>query len=179
MTAIDIEEFISCERLQRKFSKYSINSCSCNLRNYKLPFSDDEFHAVIMCEVLEHLNFDPLPVIEEINRAMQPNGLLYIIVPNIASGSKRLRLLEGKPVQLPIKQFCSQLQENTPNIVGLHWIEYTADELNEMLEMMDFKVVNQIYISDRPTSPPTRLQNTMSKKFLDMFSICLLSREGF
>jgi 2-polyprenyl-3-methyl-5-hydroxy-6-metoxy-1,4-benzoquinol methylase len=175
VTALDIEEFIACERLQRKFSKYSINYLSCNLRNYKLPFKDDEFHAVIMGEVLEHLNFNPLPVIKEINRVINKNGILYIIVPNIASGSRRLRLLEGKPVQLPIKHFFSQLQENTPDIVGLHWKEYTADELRELLEMMDFKVVNQMYISDRPTSSPRRSPKYYAKKgfgyFLNLPSI--------
>jgi hypothetical protein len=46
----------------------------------------------------------------------------------------------------------------------LHWKEYTAGELRELLEMMDFKLVNQMYISDRPTSPAKHSPRYYAKK---------------
>jgi 2-polyprenyl-3-methyl-5-hydroxy-6-metoxy-1,4-benzoquinol methylase len=78
VTATDIEEFISCPRLQLKLKEFNVKWKSCNLRSNKLPFNNDEYDVVIMCETLEHLNFNPLPVIDEINRVLKPNGLLYL-----------------------------------------------------------------------------------------------------
>jgi len=84
VTAVDIKEFISCKNLQEKFNKYGVSYADCNLRDYRLPFDDGLFDVVVMCEVLEHLNFNPLPVIKEINRVTKPNGILYLALPNDA-----------------------------------------------------------------------------------------------
>jgi ubiquinone/menaquinone biosynthesis C-methylase UbiE len=48
---------------------------ACNLRDYCLPFEDETFDVVVRCEVLEPLNFNPLPVIREINRVMKLHGV--------------------------------------------------------------------------------------------------------
>jgi hypothetical protein len=51
--------------------------------------------AIVMCEVLEHLNFNPLPLIKEINRVGKPNSLFYLSLPNQAYYRNRLKLLFG------------------------------------------------------------------------------------
>ena len=145
VTAVDIPEYIANRNLQRKFNKHGIHYVECNLRDYELPFDDEEFDVVIMCEVLEHLNFNPLPVIKEINRVLRPNGLMYLTLPNIASLGNRMKLLQGKSIHNPIKDFFLQLDPNENIIVGLHWREYTTEEIKEMLEQMDFEVVKQRY----------------------------------
>ena len=58
-----------------------------------------------MCETLEHLNFNPLPVIQEIHRVLKRGGLFYCALPNIASRGNRLKLLEGKSIHNPIAEF--------------------------------------------------------------------------
>jgi len=145
VTVGDIKEFISCKNLQYKFNKYNITYAELNLSDYKLPFNDEEYDAVIMCEVLEHLNFNPLPVIKEINRIIKPNGLFYLALPNIARLDNRLKMLQGKSIHNPIKGFFDQLGRNNNMIVGLHWREYATDEIKEMLEQMDFEVIKQKY----------------------------------
>src|SRR5262249_40424764 len=75
VTATDIDEFISCPRLQQKFNEFNVKWTSCNLRSNRLPFNGDEFDLVIMCETLEHLNFNPLPIIDEINRVLRRDGV--------------------------------------------------------------------------------------------------------
>ena len=71
VTASDIEEFISCDSLRRKLTAHGVDYASCNLREYELPFPDESYDVVIMCEVLEHLNFNPLPAIKDINRVIR------------------------------------------------------------------------------------------------------------
>jgi SAM-dependent methyltransferase len=47
---------------------------------YPLPFNDEEFDAITMFEVLEHIH-DQNKVLTEIFRIMKPNGLLLVSVP--------------------------------------------------------------------------------------------------
>ena len=60
-----------------------------------LPFKDNYFDVITCVALLEHI-FDPYFVIEEIARTLKPNGILILLVPNIAYLKHRLRLLLGK-----------------------------------------------------------------------------------
>ena len=158
VTATDIEEFISCPTLRQKFNEFNVEWKSCNLRINRLPFNDDEYDVVIMCETLEHLNFNPLPVIGEINRILRRNGLLYLTLPNIARLDNRLRLLRGQSIHNKIDDFFEQLDMTKGNmIVSLHWREYTTAEIKEMLERLGFTMIQQKYDSAKQ-SRPTKIQ---------------------
>ena len=45
------------------------------LQDYVLNFEEGANNAVIMCEVLEHLNFNPFPLLKEINRILSVGGV--------------------------------------------------------------------------------------------------------
>lgn len=154
VTATDIEEFSSCTGLIKKYKANGVSSVSCNLRIYRLPFPDEEFDAVILCESLEHLNFNPLPVIKEVNRVMKLGGFLYLTVPNIARLENRIKLLKGQSIHNPVKDFFTQLDPADNMIVGLHWREYTAPEIAEMLEAMEFEITGQEYRTFEAVSTP-------------------------
>ena len=47
---------------------------------YDLPYEDNSFQAVVMFDVLEHLD-DPLQAISEIRRVLQDDGLFHLFVP--------------------------------------------------------------------------------------------------
>jgi len=143
----DIPEFIRSTRLRKKLEDAGVQYKACNLRDYALPFAGEEFDVVIMCEVLEHLNFNPLPIVKEINRVIKPQGIAYIALPNLAEDTNRWRLLNGQSVHNPINDYFAQLDPNDNMIVGLHWREYTAAEVKEMLERMNFRVTEQKYVS--------------------------------
>jgi 2-polyprenyl-3-methyl-5-hydroxy-6-metoxy-1,4-benzoquinol methylase len=145
--ATDIPEFLDNVRLQHKLKQSGVEYSSINLSQYELPFADTTFDVVIMCEVIEHLNFNPLPVIAEINRVLSPNGLFYLTLPNLASLRNRLRLVLGKSIHNPISDYFRQLDVNQNMIVGLHWREYTQLEIREMLEALGFRVAEQKYCS--------------------------------
>jgi len=96
-----------------------------------------------MCEVIEHLNFNPLPVLKEINRILHKDGFLYIGMPNQARILNRIRLLLGKSIHDSIDHYFRQLDKNDNMIVGLHWREYTLDETVEMTERLGFRTVRK------------------------------------
>jgi SAM-dependent methyltransferase len=140
VTAQDIPEFQNNPRLQARYRQAGIECVATNLKRYQFPYADAHFDFVIMCETLEHLNFNPLPVIKEINRVMKPGGLLYLTVPNQLSAGNRLKLLRGETIQASVEQFYQQLDLRMNMIVGLHWREYSKADLFALLEPMGFKI---------------------------------------
>src|SRR5205807_443208 len=67
-----------------------------DLQRAPWPYPDNEFDAVVFCEVLEHLNTDPVMVLSEINRVLKKDGLLLLTTPNIASAKGLSYLLRGE-----------------------------------------------------------------------------------
>jgi len=161
--ATDIPEFISNKNLQMKFHTFNVRFSASNLNSYSLPYADEMFDIIVMCEVLEHLNFNPLPVIKEINRVSKSGCLLYLSLPNIASWGNRIRLLKGKSIHDPIEYYFKQLDPNDNMIVGLHWREYTIGEVKQMLEPLGFAVSKQYYFSIIDLSSILRPRNLLKK----------------
>ncbi|MFH0911804.1 MAG: class I SAM-dependent methyltransferase [Planctomycetota bacterium] len=151
VTALDIPEFLACPRLCARLNESGVEALACNLKDYSLPFPEGAYDAVVMCETLEHLNFNPLPVVREINRVLKPGGLFYLALPNIASAANRARLLRGESIHNPVRDFFAQLDPEKNMIVGLHWREYTRDEIREMLEGMDFSILRQTFHAEHPS----------------------------
>ncbi len=46
------------------------------LARMRFPFPDQSFDAILLCEVLEHLTYSPLPMFREIKRVLRPDGHL-------------------------------------------------------------------------------------------------------
>jgi ubiquinone/menaquinone biosynthesis C-methylase UbiE len=68
-----------------------------DLETEPLPTPDETFDVVLCCEVIEHLEVDPMFMLSEINRVLKPDGLLILTTPNITSTRglyKMLRSLE-------------------------------------------------------------------------------------
>jgi|SRR6185312_14280445 len=148
VTGTDIPEFHRSKKLQELYAKHNIDFDGVNLRNCKLPYADESFDMVIMCEVMEHLNFNPLPVIAEINRVLKKNGYLYIAMPNQACIDNRLKLIIGRSVCEPVQYFFNQLDKKENYVVSLHWREYTMKEVSEIIERMGFEVTKGYYFGE-------------------------------
>jgi SAM-dependent methyltransferase len=154
ITGCDIPEFQQSQNLRKIYAQQEIPFDAVNLRQYKLPYTDESFDAVIACEVLEHLNFNPLPVFQEINRVLKKGGILYLAMPNQACIDNRIKLLMGRSIHEPVSYFFGQLDKRENKIVSLHWREYTMRETLEMMDKMGFSVIRNYYSKENGPAGP-------------------------
>jgi SAM-dependent methyltransferase len=161
--AADIPEYMSMPEQKERFSRHGIEISEVRLQDYILPFRDDRFDVIIMCEVLEHLNFNPLPLIKEINRVGAPGSLFYLSLPNLAYYRNRLKLLFGRPILHSIQGYFDQLDPNALVIVNGHWREYTGPEIVELLRRMGYEIERQYYFSIADTLKRPSLKNRLTR----------------
>jgi len=144
----DIPEFQKNSKLNELYSKFNVHPSSGYLKNVwqnGLPYPDDHFDAVIFSEVIEHLNFNPLPLIQEINRILKKDGILYITTPNQVKLINRIKIIFGRSIRNSISDSVTQLDQTQQTICGIHWREYTLEELTELLEIMGFTITTQTF----------------------------------
>jgi len=139
VVATEHPSFAKSARLVDFFSRHEIPLHGVDLAGASLPFPSESFDAVVICEVIEHLNFNPLPILLEISRVVRPGGYVYVAMPNFSSLSKRMRVLRGHSPHNPISDYLAQLDRRRNMEVGLHWREYTSKETCEMLEVVGFR----------------------------------------
>ena len=141
VTAQDIPLFMKDPVLQEHYADLGISTVASNLADLPVPLGDSKFDFIVCCEVIEHLNFNILPVFRDFHRMLKPQGILYIGTPNQANIVKRLLALKGDSTNEPIERLEWQLDPNGAYSVGMHWREYTAAELRASLKMTGFSEV--------------------------------------
>lgn len=163
VTAGDIPEYIEMPDQVARYAKHGIATKGIRLEEFILPFADESFDVVVMCEVLEHLNFNPLPLLKEINRVLAPGGLFYLSLPNYARMKNRVAILRGESAGIPVSNFFDQLDPADPEIANGHWREYTMPEVRTMLERLGFRVAKHYYFSFGETLPSNSLRRRLGK----------------
>lgn len=165
VTAADAPEFMTQPEQVERYGRHGVAISGVRLEEYLLPFADEAFDVVIMCEVLEHLNFNPLPLLKEINRILSPGGLFYLALPNAASIYNRVKLLRGEMIGFDVQEFFEQLDPRSSEIVNGHWREYTQAEIRRLLEPLGFAIDRQYYFSLGETLPATSLRKRAARLF--------------
>jgi hypothetical protein len=116
-----------------------------------------------MCETLEHLNFNPLPLLDEINRVTRDGGIIYLGMPNLVRFTNRVKMLLGRSAHPPIEQFFQQLSPEHNMFVGIHWREYTLAETVEMLEAMGYAILRQYFFHPSEISMACSVKNLIKR----------------
>ncbi len=88
-----------------------------------LPVENDAYDCVVCLELLEHLT-TPVSVLEEISRALKPDGRAVISVPNPYSWVEVYRELFGRPdTEGHLNGFTTPVMENLLALAGLRIAE--------------------------------------------------------
>ena len=165
VTAADVPEFMDIPAQKERYAQRGIDTRGVRLEDYILPFDDESFDVVIMCEVLEHLNFNPLPLLKEINRIGSPNSIFYLSLPNAAQIYNRIKVLRGLALGMDVEGFFNQLDPRSSEIVNGHWREYTGPEVREMLERLGYRIEKQYYFSLGETQQSSTLRHRAARIF--------------
>lgn len=138
-----LEHPVVCNQYTKKFINKLKNEHiilkPVDLKENKLPWPDNFFNFIFLCDVVEHLVPSDIPnLIKEIERVLIKNCYLVIVTPNIASLIKRINLLFGKnPIEFDLRLH----EEATYG----HIREYTMNELLHIVENENFKVKRKKY----------------------------------
>ncbi len=104
-----------------------------NAERDRFPYPDNHFSLVLCGEMLEHLAHDPMHMLWECNRVLQPDGWLLITTPNLSC----TRALEGILCSCQPYLFS---QYNLQNSSEHHHREYTPDDVRDVLLAAGFRV---------------------------------------
>ena len=95
------------------------------------PFEAATFDVVFFCEIIEHLQRDPLKALKEIKRVLRPNGALILTTPNVARLENVARMIAGANIYDPYSGY---------GPLGRHNREYNKHELFLLLTWCGFEI---------------------------------------
>lgn len=168
VVASDIDFVISDPGNHEFFRSQGVSTVPHDLAKTPLPLASDSFDLIIFTEVLEHLNFNPLPLLAEFHRILKPAGLIYLATPNLARISNRIDMVRGRSFMNPVQHLYWNLSPDTGMSVGLHWREWAKNELIELLAGSGFTLQRHYYTSlseNRSRFPRRQLISLMYSLF--------------
>jgi SAM-dependent methyltransferase len=122
-------------RMDRLLQSAGVEHVQWSLEEFPYPLADGSFDAVVMTEVYEHLREYPIRSLYEVRRILRPGGRLYFTTPNQTYIINRLRLLSGRNVQTPLRDWIGGLPH------ARHAREYTFGEVEELMTQVGLRVV--------------------------------------
>jgi SAM-dependent methyltransferase len=137
---LGVDVWDSPEKLRRRTVKqkdgpdsYTFEVHNFNVERDRFPFPDNFFRVVLCCELIEHLQSDPMHMLWECNRVLAEGGYLILTTPNITCARAIEALLFGcVPYLYP--------QYNINDLLDQHRREYAPLEIGELLAAAGFTV---------------------------------------
>lgn len=109
----------------------NVKAFNIDLEKDPIPMSNDRYDAVICCEVLEHMEIDPMFMLAEVNRVLKPGGTLLLTTPNITSSRALHKILSGYEPHF-------YMQYHRSREYHRHNYEYSAPTLVSILHAAGF-----------------------------------------
>jgi SAM-dependent methyltransferase len=127
-TCVDVIQYLQPAVMQR----YALTFETGNIEKDPLP-SGQLFDVAIMTEVLEHLNFQPVPTLQKIHASLRPGGTLFLSTPDADGGWGRTTKYYPSLAEIPA------LDPNRAWIDGHIW-QYNQAELESVLHAAGFQI---------------------------------------
>jgi SAM-dependent methyltransferase len=96
-----------------------------------------KFDVILMTEVLEHFNFDPLPTLRKIHDALAQDGVFFLTTPDAAEWGRQTKYYQ-RFQDLP------PANASSPFVDDHIWI-YNKTELFDLLQKAGFRVTKLAY----------------------------------
>ena len=133
ISAIDVPAFarlpLVVERAARTGIALTAVESDAIAAGHFLPTDSDRFSAVLFCEILEHITFNPIAFWRRVHTLLQPNGMILVTTPNSLKLLSVLgalwNLVTLRRIGLSVKQIMRHAT------FGHHWKEYSAREIVE------------------------------------------------
>ncbi|OGV42640.1 MAG: hypothetical protein A2X46_05075 [Lentisphaerae bacterium GWF2_57_35] len=117
----------------------------CDIETQTWPLESNFFDTVVCTEVLEHMMFDPVFVMNEICRVLKPGGRCILTTPNTSSDSCLTYLVNGMQPgflryysRTPLE--AGQRDLKTVSLMG-HFHEYTRADLECLIQATGFETI--------------------------------------
>lgn len=113
-----------------------------------LPFEEKVFDAILLGEVIEHLNYSPLVPLIKMKNLLKPGGRLIVTTPNVLRIINMIKLLAGQNICSDIMRYDREPMwyRNKP-FYYRHNRLYTMSELKQLITRTHLKVVASGFIS--------------------------------
>ncbi len=128
----DIHDYFGAYGVNNFNKKYHLTHVQGDIERGPLP-GPKQFSVIIMTEVLEHLNFQPVPTLQKIYNALAPGGSFFLSTPDADLSWDRNYKYYKKLSDLP------RLDENSEWIDDHIW-HYNVKELKMVLQNAGFKI---------------------------------------
>lgn len=138
-------EHVTEQNIVSAAEKLVFEFTNINIERDSLPFADDTFDVVLLCEVLEHFTNDPMKALLQLKRVLKPEGYLILTTPNVARLVNVAKLIAGNNLYDPYSGY---------GPYGRHNREYNRHEVVTFLEYLGF-TIDVIFTSDvHPNDTP-------------------------
>lgn len=130
--AIDNKKYMS----DKLIKDFNINYNLINIEIEK-PYYDIKFDYIILSEVLEHLNFNPIVTLTKLKNMLNKNGILFLSTPDAKAYGK----LDYYDNWRDIPNYDSKIE-----IKDAHIYQYNFDEVCELFDEAGFKIEKYVSV---------------------------------
>jgi len=111
--------------------KETYTTYSLDLEKTALPIQDNTYDYVVCCEVLEHMEIDPMFMLSEVNRVLKDGGVLILTTPNVVSSRGIAKMILGVEPYF-------YMQYHIPGKYHRHNYEYSIHSVVSLLKAAGF-----------------------------------------
>ena len=113
------------------YGSVEVDAFTIDLEYEDIPAADGTYDIVLCCEVLEHMEIDPMFMLGEVNRVLKNNGVLLLTTPNVLSSRGLTKMSEGHEPYF-------YMQYHSNRAYHRHNYEYTVNSVWRLLRAGGF-----------------------------------------